>query len=431
MVERHVALLPSSYDGGVVGDETEPVGSNEGESGTNAGESAAQASLPEPAAGATASREPSAREEGSTQEEERPLRQKRRRAETPLRSATSAIHPSERVIAASRGKAPEVEAISSDRTPSQLDASADPLEAVPISALPPAPRKVHRSTILSQFSASASDPSPASAQTTPGRRRTIRVSLHLSTEELMPEADRPTTPEHLITMKGPLAEMWADAQARVAIIPLSSLANSHMQQATGRWVEEIVVSNRLAMVDEELRRLKAAYGPPGSQGPSYSELQKELKKAQNLLAVEQKKTADQAHTLVELERVFALNSSAMPSDILRKRGKEIMTDQEVPPTSASAGASSQQTGGHEILEEESRPTSEPSAATTSSERTSSPAAQRLLLLERKRRRMTPLVQSSPQRPPMSRVSGKAKTPAWDSTPVSSEVTASSPVPTSV
>ena len=67
-------------------------------------------------------------------------------------------------------------------------------------------------------------------------------------------------------------------------------------------MEEIAVSNRLAMVDEELRRLKAAGGPPGSQGPSYSELQKELKKAQDLLAAEQKKTADQAHTLAELER---------------------------------------------------------------------------------------------------------------------------------
>ncbi|XP_042455642.1 putative serine/threonine-protein kinase [Zingiber officinale] len=62
--------------------------------------------------------------------------------------------------------------------------------------------------------------------------------------------------------------MWADARARVVMIPLGNLANIHMQEATGRWVEEIVVSNRLAMVDEELKRLKATGGPFGSQGPS-------------------------------------------------------------------------------------------------------------------------------------------------------------------
>ena len=56
------------------------------------------------------------------------------------------------------------------------------------------------------------------------------------------------------------------------------------------------------MADEEIRQLRAAGGPSGSQGPSYSELQKELKKAQTLLAAEQKKTADQAHALAESER---------------------------------------------------------------------------------------------------------------------------------
>ena len=49
------------------------------------------------------------------------------------------------------------------------------------------------------------------------------------------------------------------------------------------------------------RRVKEASGAP-SQGPSYAELQKELKKTQDLLAAEQKKTADQAYTLGELER---------------------------------------------------------------------------------------------------------------------------------
>ena len=67
-------------------------------------------------------------------------------------------------------------------------------------------------------------------------------------------------------------------------------------------MEEIAVSNRLAMVDEELRQLKVVSGPSGSQGPSYAELKKEMKKAQDLLAVEQKKTADQAHALAESER---------------------------------------------------------------------------------------------------------------------------------
>ncbi|XP_042472453.1 uncharacterized protein LOC122055135 [Zingiber officinale] len=55
------------------------------------------------------------------------------------------------------------------------------------------------------------------------------------------------------------------------------------------------------MVDEELKRLRSSGGSP-SQGPSYAELQKELKKAEDLLAAEQKKTADQAHTLAELNR---------------------------------------------------------------------------------------------------------------------------------
>ena len=63
----------------------------------------------------------------------------------------------------------------------------------------------------------------------------------------------------------------------------------------------MTVANRLAMVDEELKRLKSSDGP-SSQGPFYAELQKELKKTQDLLEAEQKKTADQAHTLAELER---------------------------------------------------------------------------------------------------------------------------------
>ena len=66
-------------------------------------------------------------------------------------------------------------------------------------------------------------------------------------------------------------------------------------------MEEIAVANRLAMVNEELKRLKGSDGP-SSQGPSYAELQKELKKTQDLLKAEQKKTADQAHTLAELDR---------------------------------------------------------------------------------------------------------------------------------
>ncbi|XP_042401181.1 uncharacterized protein LOC121991237 [Zingiber officinale] len=55
------------------------------------------------------------------------------------------------------------------------------------------------------------------------------------------------------------------------------------------------------MVDEEQKRLKSS-GGSSSQGPSYAELQKELKKTQDMLKAEQKKTADQAHTLAELER---------------------------------------------------------------------------------------------------------------------------------
>ncbi|XP_042460649.1 uncharacterized protein LOC122044185 [Zingiber officinale] len=53
--------------------------------------------------------------------------------------------------------------------------------------------------------------------------------------------------------------------------------------------------------DEELKKLRSLGGAP-SQGPSYAELQKELKKTQDLLSAEQKKTADQAYTLGELER---------------------------------------------------------------------------------------------------------------------------------
>ena len=207
------------------------VGSHEGESGTQA-ESAAQASQQNVASGATPSREQTAPEEGSAREEEQPL-QKRRRVETPLRSATSAVQPSERVTATARGKAPETETISSDRTPSDWDEPAAPVEAIPISTLPPARHSVQRSTIHSQFSAPASDPLPTVGRMAPGDGRTIRVTLHLPTEELIPEADRPSTPEHTITLKGPLAEMWADARARTALIPLGNLANSHMREATG------------------------------------------------------------------------------------------------------------------------------------------------------------------------------------------------------
>ncbi|XP_042440697.1 uncharacterized protein LOC122026118 [Zingiber officinale] len=279
-----------------------PVGSHEDESETQAGESVAQASPTDTTGGATPSKEPIVREEDSESEDELPLDRKRWRVEKPLRSATSAVQASERMDTASqRGKAPSVEALSSDRTPSQLDAPATPIEAVPVSSLPPASRRVLRSGILSIMSSPASDPL-ASAQTTPGRRRTIRVTLHLSIEAFMAESDRPTAPEYMITMKGALAEMWADARARVAMIPLDKLANSHMQQSTGRWVEEIVVSNRLAMVEEELKRLKSQGGPSSSRGPSYAELQKEFTKTKDLLEAERKKTADQAYMLDQLNK---------------------------------------------------------------------------------------------------------------------------------
>ena len=205
----------------------QPVGSHEGESGTQA-ESAAPTSQQQAASGAAPSREPTATEEGSVREEEQPL-QKRRRVETPLRSATSAVQPPDRAAATAKGKAPVPETISSDRTPSDWDELTALVEATPVDTLPPARRSVQRSTIHSRFSAPASDPGRA----IPGHGRTIRVTLHLPTEELLPEADRPTVPEHTITLKGPLAEMWADARARVAMIPLRNLANSHMQAATG------------------------------------------------------------------------------------------------------------------------------------------------------------------------------------------------------
>ncbi|XP_042391536.1 uncharacterized protein LOC121982497 [Zingiber officinale] len=118
-----------------------PVGSHEDESETQAGELAAQASPVDAAGGATPSKEPTIREEDSEPEDELPLDRKRRRVEKPLRSATSAVQASERMDTASqRGKAPSVEALSSDRTPSQLDTPAGPIEMVSVSSLPPAPR---------------------------------------------------------------------------------------------------------------------------------------------------------------------------------------------------------------------------------------------------------------------------------------------------
>ncbi|XP_042467281.1 uncharacterized protein LOC122050445 [Zingiber officinale] len=279
-----------------------PVGSHEDESEAQAGESAAQASPMDAAGGATLSKEPSVREEDSEPEDELLLDKKRRRVEKPLRSTTSAVLASERMGTASpRGQAPSVEALSSNWTPSQLDAVVAPIEAVSVTSLPPTPRRVLRSGILSTMSSPASDPL-VSAQTTPGRRRTVRAALHLPTEAFMAESDRPTAPEHMITMKGPLAEMWADARARVAMIPLDKLADSHMQQATGRWVQEVAVSNRLAMVEDELKRLKSQGGPSSSRGPSYAELQKELDKTKNLLEAERKKTADQAYMLDQLDK---------------------------------------------------------------------------------------------------------------------------------
>ncbi|XP_042467049.1 uncharacterized protein LOC122050185 [Zingiber officinale] len=276
----------------------QPVSSREGESGTQA--EPAAPSQQDVASGATPSEKPTTPEAGSAREEEQP-HQKRRRVETSVRSATSTIHPSERVTESDRGKAPETETISSDQTPSDWEEPAAPVEAIPISILPPARYSTQRSTIHSQFSAPTSDPLPT-AGTTPGRGRTVRVTLHLPTEELLPEADRRSAHEHTITMKGPLAEMWADARARVAMIPLSKLADSHMEQATGRWVEEIVVSSRLAEVEAELKQLKASNGPSGSLGPTYAELQRQLKETQDQLTAEQKKTADQAHYLAESER---------------------------------------------------------------------------------------------------------------------------------
>ncbi|XP_042404917.1 ARM REPEAT PROTEIN INTERACTING WITH ABF2-like [Zingiber officinale] len=92
-----------------------------------------------------------------------------------------------------------------------------------------------------------------------------------------------------------------DDAVRLLEVDPSALRLRAGQAMRMRWVEEIAVSNRLAMVDAELKKLRSSGGAP-SQGPSYAELQKELKKTQDLLAAEQKKTADQAYTLGELER---------------------------------------------------------------------------------------------------------------------------------
>ncbi|XP_042404825.1 receptor-like protein EIX1 [Zingiber officinale] len=93
---------------------------------------------------------------------------------------------------------------------------------------------------------------------------------------------------------------------------------------------------------------------------------------------------------------YTLDSSRLPSDILKKLGPEILEGHEVPQASSLAEASSQPSGDPETLGTESLPTE-----AIASERAPSPPPEKCLHLQRKRKRVIPSVQTSPSRPPLS------------------------------
>ncbi|XP_042466010.1 tropomyosin-like [Zingiber officinale] len=131
----------------------------------------------------------------------------------------------------------------------------------------------------------------ASSQSASSGRRSITATLRLLTEDLLALGDQPSSPQHQVYIRGRLARVWEEARARAAVKPPGALTDSHLEMST----------ERLAQVEDELKKLKISGEASSSQGPPITRLQADLEKVQQLLAVEQQKSTEQASRLSQIK----------------------------------------------------------------------------------------------------------------------------------
>lgn len=129
------------------------------------------------------------------------------------------------------GAPASVEALSLDRTPSQLGLPAALPEVEPTDSLPRTRRRLRRLGDLSTIGGPSDQ--AAETQDDPSGVRVIKTILRFPSEEYLLAVDRPASPEQQITLTGPLAKVWEDARIRVALMTPSQLGDSNLQQATG------------------------------------------------------------------------------------------------------------------------------------------------------------------------------------------------------
>ncbi|XP_042401923.1 uncharacterized protein LOC121991909 [Zingiber officinale] len=125
----------------------------------------------------------------------------------------------------------------------------------PLTSLPLAKRRITRTAILPVLPGQASGPS-TSAQSAPGGRRSITATLRLPTEDLLAPGDQSISPQHQVYIRGRLTYIWEEARARAAKKPPGALADNHLEMSTEYWVENIVMCQWMAQVEDELKRLK-------------------------------------------------------------------------------------------------------------------------------------------------------------------------------
>ncbi|XP_042460396.1 uncharacterized protein LOC122043899 [Zingiber officinale] len=227
-------------------------------------------------------------EEGSQSEAPLENTRKRRRAKKAACSATSVARVADQTDASGQILS-EAANISSDRTPSA------PLAASPAASLPPlsAQGRILRSSINPVPSSSRTGRS-ASSHSATTRRRHVITTLHLPTEDLSALGSSADQTEHRIIIRGHLVEIWEDARARAAAAPPSF------------WVDGLAMSQRLAFVEDELKRLKETPGQLGAthglNDTQVAQLQADLAKSEELLAAERGKSAEQVGHIDRIKR---------------------------------------------------------------------------------------------------------------------------------
>mgnify|MGYP003361889357 CR=1 FL=1 len=119
---------------------------------------------------------------------------------------------------------------SPDRTPSRIGTPmASP--AAQSSGSPPRPRR--RLRRLGETSTiGESSHQAAATEEAPAGHPSIKTTLRFPSEEYLLSADRPLSPVHEITLTGPLAKLFEDAQIQVALMTPKQLGDNNMQQAT-------------------------------------------------------------------------------------------------------------------------------------------------------------------------------------------------------